>query len=127
MASKELAKIHELLGKLRREADLCLKRINELEQELNGSGKITGILNKIADPVQRRNVARLMKVIKYEPGDSLRIAIKKLENYIIEGEFVDFRTYKIMPNRILADALSIDEGYKISYEEVLGKIPTIFK
>jgi hypothetical protein len=81
----------------------------------------------VANPIQRKNIERLLTVIKYEPGDSLRTAIKKLENYSIEGEFVDFRTYKIMPNRILADALSIDEGYKISYEEVLGKIPTIFK
>ena len=44
MASKELSKIHELLEKLRREADMCLKRINELEQELNSSEKITRIL-----------------------------------------------------------------------------------
>lgn len=127
MNGNDISKIQELLERLRHEADLCLKRINDLEKELSVGYTGHSMLSTIIDPIPRKNVAKLLEVIGYETGDSLKRAIKKLEDYIIEGEHVDFLTLSVIPDKVMADALSIPEDEEISYEELIGKIPRLFK
>jgi hypothetical protein len=127
MSDKDLVKIQDLLVKLRQEADFCIKRINELEKELSTGSYKSSVMGKITDPVRGKNVAKLLEDIGYEAGDSLRKAIKKLEDYIIEGGHVDFTTLSVIPNKIMAKALDIPEDEEISYEELIGKVPKLFK
>ena len=127
MSDKDLVKIQGLLMKLRHEADFCMKRIEELEKELVTGSYRTSVLGKITDPIRGKDVAKLLEVIGYEAGDSLRKAIKKLENYIIEGGHVDLITLSVIPNKIMSRALGIPDDEEISYEELIGKIPRLFK
>ena len=126
MSSAEFDKIHDLLIKLRKEAEFCLTRIQELETELSGHVKVS-ILNTIPDPQRRKAVAKLLEDIQYKQGDSMRTAIEKLEAYILNGDYMDYTTLKVVPNKVIANAFGLEEKRQVSYEKVLGKIPTLFK
>ena len=127
MSAKEFAKINQLIGKLRDEAEFCLTRISELEKELNGHGSKPSILNRIPNPDRRKAVSRLLNEVNYVSGDTLRIAIEKLETYILNGDHINYKNLMVIPNDLIADAFGFKSGEEVSYESVLGKIPTLFK
>ena len=130
-SSKEFDKIQQLLGKLRQEADYCISRINELEKELlQTSPQAPSMLNHIVNAntkVITKHITCLLKAIGYQQGDTLRISIKKLEKYIIDNNLINYKNFNVVPNKLLANAFEVKEGGEISYEGLLGRIPTIFK
>lgn len=127
MSANDILKLQRLIEKLREEADLCLKRINELEKELLNATSVTSPLNQITDPVKRKKVVKLLDEIGYESGDSFRIAIKKLEYYIIDNDYINFNNLMVVPNKNIATAFDIKDGVEISYEKLIGMIPMLFK
>jgi len=130
-SSREFNKIQQLLGKLRQEADYCISRINELEKELlQTSPQVPSILNNIVDINTKKNtkhIASLLKAIGYQQGDTLRISIKKLEKYIMDNDLLNYKSFNVIPNTLLANAFDLKEGSEISYESLLGRIPNLLK
>lgn len=127
MSADDILKLQKLIETLREQADFCLKRIDELEKELSNATSAPSPLNQIPDPVKRKKVAKLLDGIGYESGDSLRIAIKKLEDYIIKNEYINFNNLMVVPNKTIATAFDIKDGVEISYEKLIGMIPMLFK
>jgi len=128
MSTKEFTKIHELLERLRKETENCIARVEELEEELKGKGvKPSQLLNNISDPVRSKKVGRLLEVVGYEPGDTLRQAIQKLEAYILKNEFINYKNYNVIADVYIAKAFNLVETQEVSYEHLLGQIPTLFK
>jgi len=128
MSTKEFTKIHELLERLRKETENCIARVEELEEELKGKGvKPSQLLNNISDPVRSKKVGRLLEVVGYEPGDTLRQAIQKLEAYILKNKFINYKNYNVIADVYIAKAFNLVETQEVSYEHLLGQIPTLFK
>ena len=144
----DFAKIRELLETLRKETDFCMERLQYLEQNKESHAteshatephniekgqthksehpKKTA-LDTISDPVKRDNIIQLLLAIDYIPGDSLRDTIAKLETYIFKHNFINYKNYNIKPDIYIAKAFGLKESQEISYERLLGLIPSMFE
>jgi hypothetical protein len=121
--SKEFSEINALLYKLKAETESCINQVARLEKDL----KQSNLLNKTTVPVRHKQISRLLKVIGYEQGDSMKTSIAKMEAYILENDLINYDTLLVIPDAIIAEAFQIREGNDIRYESLLAQIPNLFK
>lgn len=121
--AKEFLEINKLLLKLKTETDFCISQMAKLEKDLKDSN----LLSQTTVPVRHKQVARLLKSIGYEEGDTMKASIAKMEAYILENDLINYDSLLVIPDTVIAEAFEIEPEKEIRYESLLGRIPNLFR
>lgn len=126
MSLKEFDRINKILKRLRKDTDMFVEGASELLKE--ATGEKYALLDLIVEAKAKKSVRALLAAASYKKGDTLRIAIRKLEDYIVNGKHFHPTTYKVVLNETMAEAFGFPPEVKeVSYEGLLGKLPKLFR
>jgi hypothetical protein len=126
MSLKEFDRINKILKRLRKDTDIFVEGASELLKAT--TGEKYALLDLIVEAKAKKPVRALLAATSYKKGDTLRTAIGKLEDYIINGGYFNVVTYKVVLNETMTDALGFPPEVKeISYEKLIGSLPKLFR
>jgi len=126
MSLKEFDRINKILKRLRKDTDIFVEGASELLKAT--TGEKYALLDLIVEAKAKKPVRALLAATSYKKGDTLRTAIGKLEDYIVNGGYFNVVTYKVVLNETMTDAFGFPPEVKeVSYEKLIGSLPILFR